>query len=93
MGGAMLTFAVRDEAMAVRVLKSLQVIAFAASLGGVRSVAQAPATMAFLDLSEEDRAKMGVSDGMIRISVGLENPDDLKTDLAHALELAAKADQ
>jgi methionine-gamma-lyase len=93
MGGGMLTFGVRDEATAVRVLKSLEVIAFAASLGGVRSVAQAPATMAFLDLPEEDRAKMGVSDGMIRISVGLENPDDLKTDLAHAFELAAKADE
>ncbi len=89
-GGAMLSFKVSDEAVAVRLLKSLQLVAFAASLGGVRSVAQAPATMAFLDLSEAERSQMGVKDGMIRISVGLESPVDLKADLENALTVSAK---
>lgn len=89
MPGAMLSLKVSDEETAARTLKALRLIAFAASLGGVRSVAQAPASMAFLDLPEDERRQMGIQAGMIRISVGLEAPDDLMADLDDALEASS----
>jgi methionine-gamma-lyase len=83
--GAMLTFEVDDSAAAVRVLDSLQLATFAASLGSVRTTCQIPATMAFLDIPAEQRAKMQISDGMIRVSAGLEDPSDLMADFDQAL--------
>lgn len=83
--GALLAFAVDDEARAARVLKRLQLASFAASLGGVRTVTQAPSTMAFLDVPAEQKAKMQISDGMIRVSVGIESVADLIADFDQAL--------
>ena len=83
--GAMLTFEVAGQAQAVQVLDSLQLATFAASLGGVRTTTQVPATMAFLDVPPEQRAKMQISEGMIRVSTGLEDPDDLIADFDQAL--------
>jgi methionine-gamma-lyase len=83
--GAMLTFEVADSAAAVQVLDSLRLATFAASLGSVRTTCQIPATMAFLDIPPEQRAKMQISDGMIRVSVGLEDPGDLMADFNQAL--------
>merc|ERR1711991_1072035 len=75
--GAMLTFAVADSESALKVADSLELAAFGASLGGVRTTVQIPATMAFLDISPQERLEMGILDGMVRISTGLEDPEDL----------------
>ena len=84
--GAMLTFEVVDGESAVKVLDSLELASFAASLGSVRTTTQVPATMAFLDIDPEQRAQMNISDGMIRVSAGLEDIDDLIADFDQALE-------
>jgi methionine-gamma-lyase len=55
------------------------------SLGGTESLAQHPGTMTHSDIPPEDQRKMGITASMIRLSVGVENPDDLKADLAQAL--------
>jgi methionine-gamma-lyase len=81
----MLAFSVATEEEAARVCKSLRLASFAASLGGVRTVTQLPATMAFLDIPEEERQQMGITQGMIRVSVGIEKVDDLIADFARAL--------
>lgn len=83
--GAMLTIEVQDADAALNVLDNLQLASFAASLGSVRTTTQIPATMAFLDIPPEQRARMNISDGMIRVSVGLEDADDLMADFDQAL--------
>jgi len=65
----------------------LRLACFAASLGGVRTTTQIPASMAFLDIPEDERRQMGISDGMIRVSVGIEDIDDLIEDFDRALAL------
>jgi len=84
--GAMLCFEIGDEPAAVRVLDALELCTFGASLGGVRTTTQVPATMAFLDVPPEQKALMNIHDGMIRISAGLEDPQDLITDFEQALQ-------
>jgi len=83
--GAMLTFDVGDAEAALRVVDSLELACFAASLGGVRTTTQIPATMAFLDIPEEERSQMGIAEGMVRVSTGLEDADDLIADFDAAL--------
>ena len=83
--GAMLTFDVGDGPSALAVVDRLRLACFAASLGGVRTTTQVPATMAFLDISEDERQQMGISQGMVRVSAGLEDADDLMADFASAL--------
>lgn len=83
--GGMLTFAVKDADAAVKVLGTLELATFAASLGGVRTTTQIPATMAFLDIPEEQLASMNISQGMIRVSTGLEDAADLIADFEQAL--------
>ena len=83
--GAMLTFEVENGEKAVLVLDKLRLASFAASLGSVRTTTQVPATMAFLDIPAEQRAQMNISDGMIRVSTGLEDPQDLMNDFDQAL--------
>ena len=85
--GAMLTFEVDTETDALKVLDNLELCSFAASLGGVRTTTQIPASMAFLDVPEEQRLAMNIADGMIRISTGLEDPHDLIADFEAALSL------
>ena len=83
--GAMICFSVDDEALAARILKNLELCSFAASLGGVRTVTQAPSTMAFLDVPDEQKQKMGIQDGLIRVSVGIESVRDIINDFDQAL--------
>ena len=83
--GAMLTFDVGNEPAALKVLDSLELACFAASLGGVRTTTQIPATMAFLDVPDEQREQMNISAGMIRISTGLEDASDLIADFDAAI--------
>jgi methionine-gamma-lyase len=85
--GGMLTFEVKNGDDALTVLDNLELACFAASLGGVRTTTQIPATMAFLDIPEEERQEMGIFQGMIRVSTGLEDPDDLIADFENALML------
>ena len=83
--GAMLTFEVEDGDAALKVLDNLELSCFSASLGGVRSTTQIPALMAFLDIPKSEREEMGIRDGMIRVSTGLEDADDLIEDFDAAL--------
>ncbi len=68
-------------------LSSLQVFSLAESLGGVESLIEHPAIMTHASLPADVRAKLGISDGLIRLSVGIEHVDDLIADLDHAFQL------
>ena len=67
-------------------LKRIKIFALAESLGGVASLAEHPATMTHASMPEEQRKEAGITDELIRLSVGLENVDDLIEDLRQALE-------
>lgn len=86
--GAMLTFDVGSGEAALRVVDHLRLACFAASLGGTRTITQIPATMAFLDIAETERVQMGIHQGMVRVSAGLEHVDDLIADFDQALAWA-----
>ncbi|MBW2734872.1 MAG: PLP-dependent transferase [Deltaproteobacteria bacterium] len=66
-------------------IKALKVFALAESLGGVESLVQHPALMTQASVAPERRAKLGIEDGLVRLSVGIEDIDDLKEDLDQAL--------
>jgi methionine-gamma-lyase len=85
--GAMMAFEIGDEALAVKVLDRLELATFGASLGGVRTTTQVPSTMAFQDVPTEQKELMNIHDGMIRISAGVEDADDLIADFSQALEI------
>jgi cystathionine beta-lyase/cystathionine gamma-synthase len=67
-------------------LKRIKVFSLAESLGGVASLAEHPATMSHASMPKDYREKVGITDELIRLSVGLENIDDLIDDLRQALE-------
>lgn len=67
-------------------LRRIKVFSLAESLGGVASLAEHPATMTHVSMPKEHREKVGITDNLIRLSVGLENIDDLIEDLSQALE-------
>jgi len=67
-------------------LRKLKVFSLAESLGGITSLVEHPATMSHASMPKDYRAKVGISDELIRLSVGLENVDDLTEDLEQALE-------
>jgi methionine-gamma-lyase len=75
------------EAQAFHVLNHLQIINLAVSLGGTETLMEHPATMTHSDIPPDRQLLMDITPAMIRISVGLEHPDDLIADLAQALEL------
>lgn len=85
--GGMLSMTLKTSSSseARRVLHSLRVFAFAESLGGVESLAGHPATMSHGALSSEERARLGVTDNLVRLSVGIEDSEDLLEDLEQAL--------
>ncbi|MFO1149558.1 MAG: PLP-dependent aspartate aminotransferase family protein [Alsobacter sp.] len=86
--GSMVTFAVTGgQARADKVAKSLELFAYAVSLGGVESLVQHPASMTHKILPPERRAMLGVTDNLLRLSVGIENVADLVSDLDRALSL------
>ena len=85
-GGAIVTIGVeanRDQAYAM--CKALQWFTMAESLGGVESLICHPATMTHASVSTEVKEKLGISDGLIRLSVGCEDAADLIADLDQAL--------
>jgi cystathionine beta-lyase/cystathionine gamma-synthase len=83
--GGMVSFEVADEAMALRTLERLRIFALAESLGAVESLAEHPARMTHASIPAEERARSGVGDGLIRLSVGVEDAADLIADLESAL--------
>ncbi|KAL7739346.1 hypothetical protein ACLKA6_003957 [Drosophila palustris] len=72
-------------------LKALQLFTLAESLGGYESLAELPSVMTHASVPAEDRKTLGITDGLVRLSVGLEDADDLIKDLSRALDIAAKA--
>lgn len=84
--GSMISFEVRGgEAEAFRVLNALQLVKLAVSLGGTESLAEHPASMTHSDVPPDAQARMGITPALIRLSVGVENPQDLIADLTQAL--------
>ncbi|MDX9751628.1 MAG: cystathionine gamma-synthase [Flavobacteriales bacterium] len=86
--GGMLSFTLKGDAMddALKVLGATRLFALAESLGGVESLMGHPASMTHASIPREERLRNGLSDTLIRLSVGLEDAEDLLADLAQALE-------
>ena len=84
-GGAMISFELKKNYDIKVFFKSVRLIALAESLGGVESLVCHPATMTHASIPYEIRQKIGITDGLIRLSVGIENADDLISDLAQAI--------
>ncbi len=84
--GGMLAFELGSLEAARRLLNRVRLLALAESLGGVESLISHPATMTHASVPPERRAAIGITDGLVRISAGIEDVDDLKADLAQALD-------
>lgn len=85
--GAMLAFEVKGgEAEAFRFLNSLKLIQLAVSLGSTESLVQHPKTMTHADVDPADKKAIGITDSLVRLSVGVENTEDLIWDIGQALE-------
>jgi cystathionine beta-lyase/cystathionine gamma-synthase len=83
--GGMLTFDVGTLEAALLVCKRVRLMALAESLGGVETLISHPASMTHASVPPERRAQIGLGDGLVRISAGIEDPDDLIADLRQAL--------
>jgi len=84
-GGGVVTFELKDKDAAYRLENGLQLIDISNNLGDAKSLMTHPATTTHQRLSPEARGALGISEGMLRLSVGLEDPADLCEDLAEAL--------
>ena len=85
-GGAMISFELKENYDFKKFFSSLGLIALAESLGGVESLACHPASMTHASIPREIREKVGITDGLIRLSVGIESADDLIEDLKQAID-------
>lgn len=87
--GSMLSFELKDDSdeNTRRVLSSTKIFALAESLGGVESLINHPASMTHASIPREERLKHGLRDGLIRLSIGIEDVDDLMEDLNQAIGL------
>jgi cystathionine beta-lyase/cystathionine gamma-synthase len=85
--GGMLSFTLKDDSVenAMRVLSSTKLFALAESLGGVESLINHPASMTHASIPKEERIKNGLTDSLIRLSVGIEDAEDLIEDLKQAI--------
>jgi cystathionine gamma-synthase len=91
--GAMLSFELAHDARGdlgpvQRFVEGVELFTLAESLGGVESLVAHPATMTHASMDPEARRRAGIADTLVRVSVGLEHPDDLIADLSQALDLA-----
>jgi len=84
--GSMVSFDVGTLAAARIVLESVKLCTLAESLGGVETLICHPATMTHASVALEVRERLGITDGLVRISVGIEDTDDIIADLDQALE-------
>lgn len=87
--GGMLSFRTADPAIVSPLLEELRLIAFAESLGGVESFITYPSTQTHADIPLEERTRRGIDSTLLRLSVGIEDAEDLIDDLKHAFRLAA----
>jgi cystathionine beta-lyase/cystathionine gamma-synthase len=83
--GGVVSFEVSSADAARSFLERLRVFTLAESLGAVESLAESPAIMTHASIPEDIRRRVGVSDGLVRLSVGIEDVDDLTADLEQAL--------
>lgn len=83
--GGMISFELKDETDTNRVLSATKLFSLAESLGGVESLINHPATMTHASIPKEERIKNGLSDALIRLSVGIEDAEDLIADLKQAI--------
>ncbi|MBP5775812.1 MAG: PLP-dependent transferase, partial [Clostridiales bacterium] len=89
--GAMISFVLNDKYDYKKFFESLDLITLAESLGGVESLVCHPATMTHAAIPAEIRKEVGIVDELIRLSVGIEDVDDLIADLKQAIENSVKA--
>jgi len=93
-GGTVLTFELAGKEAAFRAMNALRLIAVSNNLGDSKSMVTHPATTTHMRIGAEERARLGITDGAIRLSVGLEDPADLLDDLHGALDgIASSARQ
>jgi len=92
-GGAVISFELADAAFAVAFMKRVKLPLVAVSLGGVESILSYPATMSHAAMPPDERHARGISDGLVRLSVGLESAQDLMDDLGQALRNAKTGDK
>ena len=86
-GGTLVSFdVVGGKAAAFRLANALGVIKISNNLGDAKSLITHPATTTHQRLSAEEKRQLGIEDGVVRLSVGLEDPDDLVEDLTRALD-------
>lgn len=91
-GGGMISIRVKGgEAEARKLLKAVKVFTLAESLGGVESLIEHPASMTHLSVDPKVRQEIGITDNLVRLSVGIEDVADLKADLEQALKAIAPA--
>ncbi len=85
--GGMMSFTLKDDSIEAvnKVLSSTKLFSLAESLGGVESLIGHPATMTHASIPPEERLKTGLVDSLIRLSVGIEDADDLIDDLNNAI--------
>jgi methionine-gamma-lyase len=89
--GAMLSFELKGGYRAgKRFVESVDVATLAVSLGGAETLVQHPASMTHGPLTDEERRVSGISDGLVRVSVGLEDSEDLIEDFDRAIRLASR---
>jgi cystathionine beta-lyase len=84
--GGMLSFVLKNENKAADFTRFLKIIKPVMSLGGVESTITSPSLTSHSKLSKEQRNKYGISDGLLRFSVGIEDYDDLESDLTQAFK-------
>lgn len=89
-GGNIVAIEVKDLNTGRQFLDAIQMCTLAANLGDTRTIVTHPASTTHSKLSEEDRAAVGITDGLVRISVGLETVEDIINDIDQALRVAAK---
>ncbi len=87
--GGMLSFVTKGNKIedAIKIVENLKLFTLAESLGGVESLSGHPASMTHASIPKKEREKIGIEDSLIRLSVGIEDKEDLITDLKQALLL------
>ena len=85
--GGMLSFTLKDDSLAkaTQLMESVELFSLAESLGGVESLINHPASMTHASVPKEERLKAGLTDSLIRLSIGVEDAEDLIADLDQAL--------
>lgn len=83
--GAMISFELASDALALKLINHVKMIALAESLGGVESLICLPAAMTHASIPEDQRNALGITNSLVRLSVGIENAEDIIADLSSAL--------